>query len=128
MQTKLMRTLWMAGGFLSLLLGAIGLLLPLLPTVPFVLLAAYCFSRGSRRWERWMLEHPRLGPIVKDWRAHRAVPLRAKQLATVMMAGSSVGAWWFLPPHIGWIPGACCLLVAIWLWTLPTREKIVRQE
>lgn len=123
-----LRWLWLFCGCASLLLGAIGLLLPLLPTVPFVLLAAYCFSRGSRRWERWMLEHPKLGPIVKDWRAHRAVPLRAKQLATVMMAGSSVGAWWFLPPHIGWIPGACCLLVAIWLWTLPTREKIVRQE
>lgn len=128
MQTKLVRTLWMTVGFLSLLLGAIGLLLPLLPTVPFVLLAAYCFSRGSRRWERWMLDHPKLGPIVKDWRAHRAVPLRAKQLATVMMTGSSVGAWWFLPSRIGWIPGVCCLLVAIWLWTLPTREKIVRRD
>lgn len=123
-----MRTLWMTGGFLALALGAIGIFLPLLPTVPFVLLAAYCFSRGSRRWERWMLEHPKLGPVIKDWRAHHAVPLRAKQLATVMMAGSSALAWWFLPPRVGWIPGACCLLVAIWLWYLPTREKIVRQD
>lgn len=118
----------MMGGFLSLALGAVGIFLPLLPTVPFVLLAAYCFSRGSRRWERWMLEHPKLGPIIKDWRAHHAVPLRAKQLATVMMAGSSALAWWFLPPRFGWIPGACCLLVALWLWYLPTREKIVRKD
>ena len=54
-------------------------------------------------------------------RADRAVPLRAKQLATVMMAISSTGAAIVLPAKFGWIPGACCLAVAIWLWRLPTR-------
>jgi L-threonylcarbamoyladenylate synthase len=116
-----LRWLWMAAGCAALLLGGIGLFLPLLPTVPFVLLAAWCFSRGSRRWERWMLQHPRLGPIVRDWREHRAVPLRAKQLATAMMAVSSAIAAWWLPARVGWIPGACCLAVAVWLWRLPTR-------
>lgn len=117
------RWLWLLAGGLALLTGAIGIVLPLLPTVPFVLLAAYCFARGSRRWERWLLDHPQLGPIVHDWRQHRAVPLRAKQLATLMMAGSSLLAWWWLPARIGWIPGACCALVAIWLWRLPTRAR-----
>ena len=85
------RTLWLAAGVASLALGIVGIVLPLLPTVPFVILAAYCFSRGSRRWEQWLLDHPKLGPIVRDWREHHAVPLRAKQLATGMMAISCIG-------------------------------------
>lgn len=98
------------------------MVLPLLPTTPFVLLAAYFFSRGSQRYEHWLLAHPRFGPMVSDWRDHHAVPLGAKRLAWSMMAVSSIGAWWFLPSVVGWIPGACCGLVALWMWQLPTRR------
>ncbi|MEO8299296.1 MAG: YbaN family protein [Burkholderiales bacterium] len=114
------RWLWLLAGGLSLLLGVIGIFLPLLPTTPFVLLAAACFSRGSERCERWLLDHPRLGPMVHDWRAHRAVPLRAKQLASVMMALGSLSAWLALP-RLRWLPALCCVAVAVWLWRLPTR-------
>ena len=100
--------------------GVVGIVLPVLPTTPFVLLAAYCFSRGSARYEQWLLAHPRFGPMVRDWRANRAVPLRAKKLALVMMLLSSVVAWWVLPANVGWLPGAFCTVVAIWLWRLPT--------
>ena len=86
------RWLWLLAGALSLLLGVIGIVVPLLPTTPFVLLAAACFSRGSARWERWLLAHRQFGPIVRDWREHRAVPLRAKQFATVMMVFGSAFA------------------------------------
>ena len=123
MHERLIRYLWLCAGWLALTAGFVGVFLPLLPTVPFVLLAAYCFARGSRRWEQWLLDHPRLGPIVHDWRAHHAIPRRAKQLAIAMMTTSSVMAWWGLPARVGWIPGACCLVVAIWLWRLPTRDK-----
>ncbi|MGH8029867.1 MAG: YbaN family protein [Arenimonas sp.] len=123
MQAGLARGLWLAAGGVALVLGAIGIVLPLLPTVPFVILAAYCFSKGSKRWERWMLEHPRLGPIVRDWREHHAVPLRAKQLATAMMACSCAGAYFFVPLMYAWIPTAACAGVAVWLWRLPTRSK-----
>ncbi len=119
--TQSARALWLAAGVLSLITGVVGIFLPLLPTTPFVLLAAFCFSRGSERWERWLLAHPRFGPMVRDWRLHRAVPLRAKQIATLMMTASCVWAWWAMPPHLGWIPAACCSAVAIWLWRLPTR-------
>jgi uncharacterized protein len=118
----LARGLWLAAGFGALVLGAIGIVLPLLPTVPFVILAAFCFSKGSQRWERWMLEHPKLGPIVRDWREHHAVPLRAKQLATLMMACSCAGTYFFVPLRFAWIPTAVCTGVAIWLWRLPTRR------
>ena len=115
------RALWLAAGGLALLTGIVGIFVPLLPTTPFVLLAAFCFSRGSERWEHWLLHHQRFGPMVRNWRDHRAVPLRAKQLATVMMIGGSAWSWWLLPPHLCWIPAACCACVAAWLWSLPSR-------
>lgn len=116
-------SLWLFAGWCSLLLGLIGAFLPLLPTVPFVLLAAGCFSRGSPRWERWLLAHPRFGPWVRDWRVSRAVPLRAKQWAVAMMGVSSAWAW-FAMPRWHWVPAVCCGVVAVWLWRLPTRLDI----
>jgi uncharacterized membrane protein YbaN (DUF454 family) len=118
---SLLRALWFAGGALSLLAAFVGVLLPLWPTVPFLLLALLCFSRSCARCERRMLEHPRWGPLLRDWRAHRAVPLRAKQWATVTMAVSSFAAWWVLSGPQRWLPAGACALVAVWLWRLPTR-------
>jgi uncharacterized protein len=113
------RALWLLAGTLSLLAGIVGIFLPLLPTTPFVLLAALCFSRGCLRCEAWLLNHPRFGPMVRDWRANRAVPLRAKQLSGVMMVIGSAWGWWALPPRFGWLPAVLCAAVAAWLWRLP---------
>jgi uncharacterized membrane protein YbaN (DUF454 family) len=122
------RCLWLGAGVVSLMLGALGLALPVVPTVPFVLLAAWCFSRGCRRCERWLLDHPRLGPPIRAWRQNHSVPLRAKQVATVMMAGSSIFAWWLLPWPWRWMPAAVCALVALWLWRLPTAVPAAQQR
>ncbi|WP_263533331.1 YbaN family protein [Paucibacter sp. TC2R-5] len=116
------RVLWLLAGIASLVLGFVGIFVPLLPTTPFVLLAAFCFSRGSSRCERWLLSHKLFGPMVRDWRATRAVPLRAKQLASVMMLFGSVTAWFKLPLLWAWLPAASCACVAWWLWRLPTRK------
>ena len=83
-------------------------------------LAAFCFSRASTRCERWLVEHPRFGPLVRNWRASRAIPLRAKQLAWTMMAGGSLWAAWVLPARWAWLPALSCAAVALWLWRLPT--------
>jgi uncharacterized membrane protein YbaN (DUF454 family) len=117
------RVLWLLAGVCSLLTGIVGIFLPLLPTTPFVLLAAFCFSRGSQRCETWLLQHPRFGPMVRDWRANRAIPLRAKQLATTMMAIGSAWAWWVMPAHLGWMPATVCAAVAAWMWSLPTAVR-----
>ena len=117
-----LRRLWLAGGCLCLLLGTIGIVVPLLPTVDCYAMAAYAFSRGSRRWEQWLLSHPRIGPLVRDWRADRSVPLRAKWLATLSMTASGLWAAVALPARIAWIPGLACLLVAAYLWSRPTRR------
>jgi uncharacterized protein len=113
---------WTAAGAASLALGVLGIFLPLLPTTPFVLLAAFCFSRGSDRVEAWLLAHPRFGPMVADWRARRAIPMRAKQLAWVMMALGSSWSWWVMPSPWRWLPPLICLIVATWMWRLPTAE------
>ncbi|WP_431102496.1 YbaN family protein [Roseateles noduli] len=119
-QASLWRRLpWMVGGALSLVLGVIGIFLPLLPTTPFVLLAAFCFARGSARCEAWLVDHPRFGPMIVQWRATRAVPLRAKQAAWVMMTISSIISA-LVMPVVPWLPAVCCLAVGLWLWRLPT--------
>ena len=114
------RLLWGAAGVLALAAGIVGFFLPLLPTTPFVLLAAFCFSRGSARLEAWLLAHPRWGPLIRDWRVRHAMPLRAKQLAWAMMAAGSAWAAWVLPLRWCWLPALVCLAVGLWMWRLPT--------
>jgi uncharacterized protein len=68
---------YLVAGMMSLLLGGIGVLLPLLPTVPFVILAAFCFARGSPALEDWLVSHQRFGPHITAWRTRRAISERA---------------------------------------------------
>jgi uncharacterized membrane protein YbaN (DUF454 family) len=81
-------------------LGAAGIVLPLLPTTPFLLVAAWAAPRGSPRLDAWLLRHPHFGPPIRAWREERAVPLRAKWLACmlllvswVVMAVSAASYW-----------------------------------
>ena len=115
------RALWVAAGAAALLTGIVGIFLPLLPTTPFVLGAAFCFARGSERCEQWLMTHPRFGPMVRNWRERHAIPLRAKQLAWTMMALASLWSWWILPAPWRWLPALCCAVVALWMARLPSR-------
>lgn len=77
-----MKIIWASCGLLSLCLGIIGILLPLLPTVPFLLLAAFCFARSSPALHKWLIEHPTLGPPIMDWQATGSIRRSAKWMAT----------------------------------------------
>ncbi len=79
--------LWTLLGGLCLLLGAIGVFLPLLPTTPFVLLAAACFARSSPRLHHWLLQHRLFGPMLQDWEQKHCIPCRIRNLALLMMLG-----------------------------------------
>lgn len=72
--------------YVSVGLAVAGIVLPLLPTTPFVLLAAFFASKGSPAFARWLDEHPRYGPIIDNWQRNRVVPFKAKVLACTMMA------------------------------------------
>ena len=78
-----MRTLWTLAGWFCFALGFIGAFLPLLPTVPFMLLAAYCFGRGSERFHEWLITHPTFGPPILDWMEHGTISRRSKRAAGV---------------------------------------------
>lgn len=80
------RAFWMALGLLAAGIGALGIFLPLLPTTPFLLLAAFAFARSSPRLHDWLLAHPRLGPVIREWRQHGAIARRIKLLALATMA------------------------------------------
>ena len=112
--------LWRALAVVSLLAGVIGVFLPVVPTVPFVLVAAWAGSRGWPALEKWLLEHAVYGPPIRQWRERGAVSRRAKWFATVAMSCSAVMIWWF--PLPAWLPAAVCFVmfcVACWLWMRP---------
>jgi hypothetical protein len=77
--------LLMTAGWLSLIAGLIGVVLPLLPTTPFVLLSAYCFSRSSSRLHRWLTNHPWFGPPILQWQQTRTVNRKTKARALFLI-------------------------------------------
>lgn len=79
------RIIWFAVGIAALALAALGAALPLLPTTPFLLVAAYAFARSSKRWHAWLHSHRVFGPIIRDWREHRAIDRRAKIVGVASM-------------------------------------------
>jgi uncharacterized protein len=83
-----LRVVYVSLGVVCVGLGVLGAVLPVLPTTPFLLLAAWAFAKSSARLERWLLEHPRLGPPIARWRATRAIPLSVKLVAWGSMLGS----------------------------------------
>ena len=115
-----MRFVWIGIGGTSLLLGLIGIALPLLPTVPFLLLAALCFSKSSPRLHRWLIEHPQLGPPISAWRESGAISVAAKRWATfsvTVVFGISVmvGLNW----KILIVQLVTLGLVMLFIWTRP---------
>ena len=90
---KVKKALYVGVGIVSLALGIIGIFLPLLPTTCFVLLAGYCFSKGSDRMHNWILNHKRFGPPIRDWRAHGVIRVPIKCWASLMIFTSGLVMW-----------------------------------
>ena len=121
MITRVARLLfWRTLALACVALGLLGVVLPGLPTVPFLLVAAWAGGKGWPQLETWLLEHPRHGPAIRRWRDHRAVPRRAKWGATLtMLASTVILAFSPVPFHAQWGVPAVMALVAVWLWTRP---------
>ncbi|MDO5657322.1 MAG: YbaN family protein [Paracoccus sp. (in: a-proteobacteria)] len=118
-----MRWLWGALGALFLALAVIGAVLPVMPTVPFLIVASYCFARSSPRMQRWMLEHPTFGPQLVAWQTHRAIPRTAKIIALVSMAVGAVMGGFVLQPWMWAVQLAILAAVAAYISTRPAPPK-----
>jgi hypothetical protein len=105
-------------------LGVVGVFLPLLPTTPFLLLSAACFARASRRMHHWLLNHNVLGPVVLEWREHRAIPWRAKRAGLLLMAASMAASIvFFLSDWRARLALAVFgVVLGMILWRIPSRD------
>lgn len=129
------RFLWVrlafaALGTLFLLLGIVGIFMPILPTTPFLLLATGCYARSSRRFYNWLMNHPAMGPLIVEWRTYRSIPWRIKLVAVATMIltfGSSI--IFFI--RDGWLQLALAnfgLMMVIWLYRIPSRDHPGKSE
>ncbi len=120
-QSHPLRVLFFIGGWVSLILGCLGLALPLLPTTPFILLAAYCFSRSSERLHQWLITHRQMGPLIQDWQQDGSICKTAKTKATVLIVGTF--AVTFAVVNVGLMLTGLILLMGIsvltFIWTRP---------
>lgn len=121
-KNDLLRWLLVAIGWVAVVAGVIGLFLPLVPTVPLLLLAAACFARSSERFHSWLVEHDHLGPLVRDYLSGKCIPQKAKWMAVGMVwVTVPTSAFLFVP--VFWVK---LLLLAIaagvtmYLFRLPT--------
>lgn len=108
-----MKLLYIVLGTISLILGVIGIFLPILPTTPFLLLTAYLYFNGSTRMYNWLMGNKCLGPYIRNFREHKAIPLRAKIISLLLMWGTMLICIFLLIPII-WVKGmlfviACCV-------------------
>ena len=116
----LTRHLWTLLGAVSVALGLIGLALPILPTTPFMILAAFAFSKSSPRLEAWLLTHPRFGPAIRNWRETGAIHRSHKRLALAMMAAAfGLSVILALPAHVLAIQLVCLGGAALFILTRP---------
>lgn len=122
---RALRAFYLAAGFVCVGLAALGLVLPVLPTTPFLLLAAACFARSSDRFYKRLLNHRAFGPLVREWREHRSIPYRTKLFAIGLMSVSlCVSIVFFVRP--AWLQAVLAvvgLLLAAWLYRIPSRDR-----
>jgi len=115
-----LRFLWLLVGLTALATGAVGLVLPLLPTTPFLLIAAFAFARSSTLLHRWLREHRSFGPLIDNWQRNRSIDRKTKRTAIIVIVMTPVVTWLFDAPL--WLI-ACQIVVlsapAIFILTRP---------
>ncbi len=113
------RLFWLTVGLASLALAAVGVLLPLIPTTPFVILAAFCFMKSSRRLHDWLVNHRVFGPIIVDWREHGAISRPAKRVAIASMGAVFVLSLALKAP--AWVLAVQAPVLAVCIWYVGSR-------
>lgn len=124
-QSPLVRMLLMCAGILFVVLGIIGLFLPIMPTTVFLLLAAACFARGSKRFYNLLLNSPAFGPAILDWRQHRSIPWRTKLFAiAVTVVSFAFSIVFFLhDPRLRLGMAVMGIILVVVLYRIPSRDR-----
>ncbi|MDV2483830.1 YbaN family protein [Acinetobacter towneri] len=121
--------LWRSLVVIFVILGFIGALLPGMPTTVFLILAAWASSRGWPQMDNWLLNHPKYGSTLRDWRANGTVPRKAKWFATIMMSISAVIMLFTTAPvTVKIFTNTTMLVVCIWLWLRPEPQPPTKEE
>lgn len=125
----MLRYFFITIGFLSTALAVLGMFLPLLPTVPLLLLAAACFARSSERFYAWLVNHRRLGPIVCTYLNGGGVPLRAK-VVTIVLLWVSIGfsLWMVEPMWVRVLLGSIGIGVTAYMLYLPGEVEVIAED
>ena len=115
-----MRVVWLTFGVLSVMVGFAGVFLPVLPTVPFLLLAAFFFGRSSQKAHDWLLSHKQLGPAIRDWQENGAISRKSKYLsAGSMVVVFTISVLFKIPIYVLIIQAVILLSVSYFIWTRP---------
>ena len=117
----MMRFFWISAGLIALAVGIAGIVLPLVPTVPLVLLASFCFAKSSKRLHSWLISHKTFGPMIRDWNRSGAISRSAKRAATlsiIAVIGISVAVG--VPQHVIIIQIMTLTCVLLFIWTRPS--------
>ena len=128
--SRVMRLIFAGFGTLCVGIGLVGVVLPILPTTPFMLLAAGCYVRASPRFYNWLLNTRAFGPLIREWRLYRSIPWRTKLTAIALMAMTlSTSIVLFVKqPYLQIAIGIFGCVLAIWLYRIPSRDRLVTRD
>lgn len=127
--SPLVRGALIAAGLVAVVLGIVGLVLPIVPTTPFLLVAAACFARASPAFYRRLVATKAFGPAIIEWRRHRSIPWRTKLIAIGLLAvslGCSI-VLFVRPAWLQAVVAAIGVALATWLYRIPSRDRPVRR-
>lgn len=122
------RVLWLLAGLMSVAVGAVGVVLPLLPTTPFLLVAAFAFARSSTRLDRWLREHQSFGPLIDNWHRDGSIDRKVKRIAIIVIFMTPVmtlmhgAALWIIVCQIAVLGAA-----AVFILTRPLPPEVHRK-
>jgi uncharacterized membrane protein YbaN (DUF454 family) len=119
------RLVFLTLGTLFVVLGIAGIFLPVLPTTPFMILAAACYARASTRFYNWLLNNRMFGPTILEWRRYRSIPYRVKWTAIVLMAVTlGLSIVYFVPwPLLQVALAIFGILLGTYLYNIPSRDR-----
>jgi uncharacterized protein len=120
-----LRVVLLVAGTLCVVVGLVGVVMPVLPTTPFLLLAAACYLRASARLYNRLLNNPTFGPLILEWRRYRSIPWKTKLTAIVLMSATLASSIIFFVknPYAKAFLAAMGVALAIWLYRIPSRDR-----